>query len=130
MNKEAIEKLNWKTISDSEYYIKTIHSHISENKLKIKAKHSFFTDINVYNFSNFSGNISLEMLLKNNKSKTLLTHGDPEQGGILSKEDANKLAQLIPKCSIRSWQNTGHVIHNEHPQEYRQMLIEFLDQIS
>lgn len=78
LNKEAIEKLNWKTISDSEYYIKTIHSDISENKLKIKAKHSFFTDINAYNFSNFSGNISLEMLLKNNKSKTLLTHGDPE----------------------------------------------------
>ena len=127
LENEATEKQNWKTIIDSENYMRTIHSDLSETKIKIRAKHSFLTDIKAYNFSNFSETISLTGILKNLNSETLLINGDPEFGGILSNEKANQIAKLIPTCSVLSWQNTGHVIHNEHPEQYCKTLKEFLD---
>ena len=126
LDQEAKEKINWKNLNDAEEYIKKINPEISENKLKIKSKYKFLTDIKTYDFTFLNENISTPNLLKNIKSRTLLTFGDTEFGGILSADDAKTISTLIPKCSIKKWQLTGHGIHNEHTIKYCEMIKKFI----
>jgi len=126
LDQEAKEKINWKNLNDAEEYIKKIDPEISENKLKIRSKNKFLADIKAYDFTFLNENISTPNLLKNIKSRTLLTFGDPEFGGILSADDAKTISTLIPKCSIKKWQLTGHGIHNEHTNKYCEMIKKFI----
>jgi|ETN02SMinimDraft_2_1059926.scaffolds.fasta_scaffold08107_2 2-succinyl-6-hydroxy-2,4-cyclohexadiene-1-carboxylate synthase len=127
LNQEAKEKIYWKNIDDAEEYIKSINPETSQNKLIIKSKNKFLTDINAYDFSNLTENLSISKLLQNIQSNTFLFLGDPKFGGILSEKDAKKISNLISKCSIKKWKNTGHGIHNEHTTEYCKIVNDFLN---
>jgi len=45
------------------------------------------------------------------KCPTLMINGAPDKGGILSEEEADRVAGLIPDCRLLTWPKVGHSPH-------------------
>lgn len=60
-------------------------------------------------------------------SPTLLLHGNPERGGMVHPEDAERLVQLMPRAQKVYVAKAGHHLHREASDEFLAAVIPFLD---
>jgi pimeloyl-ACP methyl ester carboxylesterase len=61
---------------------------------------------------------------------THLIAGGYEQGGLVRREDVDRITALTPRCSQTLWPELGHDIHTVRPEEYSQELLRFIRAIS
>ena len=52
-----------------------------------------------------------EQLFRSVESPTLMIYGSVEKGGIMSDDEANRVADLIPNSKLLSWPKVGHSPH-------------------
>lgn len=61
---------------------------------------------------------------KEGKLKVLIIHG--KQDAVIPIGNSRKLHQLIPGSQLIEMDNTGHVPHEEHPEDFAQFVEQFL----
>ena len=59
----------------------------------------------------------------------LLMQADPEQGGVVTDEAADRLRTAIPDCRHVRFPGVGHRVHKDAPIKFRRVLFDFLDTI-
>ena len=94
-----------------------------------------------YDFSWFDG-FNQEEILKNIKAPTIVMHVSPpdltspsyyDSNGILlsamDKEDAKRVVDLIPRSKYSGGYKSMHDIHQDQPEKFIKLLIDFKDEI-
>ncbi len=71
----------------------------------------------------------LESVYRGIQCPTLLLRADEAQGGMLVKQEGDKIAQWIPSCTTLEWPGVGHVIHWQEGEALARFAIHFLASI-
>lgn len=70
-----------------------------------------------------------ETMLKNISCPVLYIHGNPEKGGVLTKEQAEFIVSAIPDCVSEYWDDAGHATHANDLMRYVGAVTYFLESL-
>jgi len=68
-------------------------------------------------------------LLPTISAPTLLMQANPDRGSALLDSEATRATDLIPGGRYVRWDDSGHGMHNEHPERFIQLVSAFLRQV-
>ena len=75
----------------------------------------------------FKDDFSIDEIYKNISCRTILNHSNPDFGGINSLENLKLLNKLNPSIKIKKWQNSGHNIHRDFPEDFCKSIKSFIN---
>jgi len=71
----------------------------------------------------------MDSVLPRIRVPTLLIHGAPELGGIVSADDARRVAALVPDLIAVRIEGAGHGIHRGRPVEFARAVTDYLESL-
>ena len=122
------EKPKWKTAIDAVTSFKKKDPEKFRDDpylTTIRAIYAFHHDINIWNVKpNWVWQDAPE-LAKNITANTILLGGNPDKGGLMSKDIAISVKKTLQDCEILFW-DTGHGVHHEKPMEFVNLINKLL----
>ena len=112
--------------------MKRIYPESDDAEIRDRARKRSLLDPAVYDRVVGGGHSDVpdtESALKRIQAPTLLVHGDPELGGIVTEDEAAWAVGLVPGLTAVRIEGVGHGIHRGRPVEFKRVITDFLESL-
>lgn len=102
----------------------------TEEEIRSYARARFETDSDVMQHAydlRVADSSEIEDALRAVRCPTLLLRGNFELGGWIPEDDGVRAQELIPDCTLEAWEDTGHLLHDDHPERFVEQVRAFVD---